>query len=203
VFDKAKITKLKQELGSTNFTPTSVEAVSAILWKQSINISKAKKNVNCEKTLHIGGHAVNLRTKTSPPLKDTAFGNLWCYTSTPKSDGEEQVVRLRNAIRKVDGDYMKSLEENGGWYVDYMWNLMDGVSRESEGNIEYVFFSSWGRFPFYDVDYGFGTPLWVCTTLHSKNFVIMMRTKEGDGIEVWLDAPEADMAEYEAQHGLL
>ncbi|KAK2631930.1 hypothetical protein EUGRSUZ_L02250, partial [Eucalyptus grandis] len=70
--------------------------------------------------------------------------------------------------------------------------------------IELYRFSSWARFPFYEVDFGWGRPAWVCTTsVPIKNLVILMGTRCGDGIEAWITLAEHDMIEFEHNDELL
>ena len=56
----------------------------------------------------------------------------------------------------------------------------------------------------YEVDYGWGKPVWVCTTSRPfKNVVILMSTRDGDGIEAWVNMTEDSMAMLEHDHKLL
>jgi shikimate O-hydroxycinnamoyltransferase len=73
-----------------------------------------------------------------------------------------------------------------------------------QGEIEFCNFSSWCWFPFYDVDFGMGKPIWVCCpSIPCKNVVVMMSTKDGDGIEMWINMKEEDMAMFEHDPELL
>jgi hypothetical protein len=200
VFDKTKISNLKKEMTNGKITPTRVEAVSAFIWKQIIRSSQAK-NVSNDEKLYIGVHSVNLRARANPPLGEEAFGNIWINVSAVSAGGDDQVAEFREAIKKIDGDYVKSLED-GENYMNYVKKLTAEAAKG--GNMEFVGFSSWCRFPFYEVDFGFGKPAWVCiTSIPVKNFGILMSTRDGDGIEVWLSTVEADMVALEAQIKLI
>ncbi|KAH0749727.1 hypothetical protein KY290_028959 [Solanum tuberosum] len=55
-----------------------------------------------------------------------------------------------------------------------------------------------GQFPVYEVDFGWGKPEWVCSPIKSfKNLVILMGTKDGDGIEASVNLLEEDMPLFE------
>uniref|UniRef100_M1CKC4 3'-N-debenzoyl-2'-deoxytaxol N-benzoyltransferase n=1 Tax=Solanum tuberosum TaxID=4113 RepID=M1CKC4_SOLTU len=68
----------------------------------------------------------------------------------------------------------------------------------SKGDLEVCNFTSWCRFPVYEVDFGWGKPEWVCSPIKSfKNLVILMGTKDGDGIEASVNLLEEDMPLFE------
>ncbi|KAL4637618.1 hypothetical protein ACB092_03G089800 [Castanea dentata] len=65
-------------------------------------------------------------------------------------------------------------------------------------------FSSWCKFPMYEVDFGWGNPMWIgLVSLPFKNVVIYIDTKSGDGIEAWVNLKEEDMAKFESDTKLL
>ena len=56
----------------------------------------------------------------------------------------------------------------------------------------------------YEIDFGMGKPSWVCCPgICCKNAVVMMSTKDGDGIETWVTMKEEDMAMFENDQELL
>ncbi|WMV35475.1 hypothetical protein MTR67_028860 [Solanum verrucosum] len=72
------------------------------------------------------------------------------------------------------------------------------VKAFSKGDLEVCNFTSWCRFPVYEVDFGWGKPEWVCSPIKSfKNLVILMGTKDGDGIEASVNLLEEDMPLFE------
>ncbi|XP_027109684.2 stemmadenine O-acetyltransferase-like [Coffea arabica] len=195
VFDKEKLAKLKQAAASSLVKdPTRVEAVSAFIWRHFIDASKAKAVAAV--------HAVNMRPRMNPALEDHAFGNIWTHTvAIPMLQGEKGyenlVGDLRKAIRNINSNYVKKLQ-NGD---EYLKILKKSVEFASKGDVELCNFSSWCRFPMYEVDFGWGKPTWVSTTAFPfKNVVILMSTSCGEGIEAWLNMLEDDMPSFQSNH---
>ena len=58
--------------------------------------------------------------------------------------------------------------------------------------------------PIYEVDFGWGKPIWVGrVSLPFKNVVVFIDTKSGGGIEAWVNLNEEDMAKFESDTNLL
>ncbi|KAK6140381.1 hypothetical protein DH2020_025876 [Rehmannia glutinosa] len=211
VFDKEKLSVLKQEaIGRFPSTgsdyvkdPTRVEVVSAFIWKHFIEnkISNTKKS--------LAGHIVNIRSRASPSLDlENAFGN-GCFLAVairPQCDDEvpqlhEMVNKLRRAIRMIDEQYIREAHEQDRYLSD-LGELSDLLATEGEG--EGAVFSSWCRFPIYEVDFGWGRPVWACTTaLLLNNVAILMSTRFGDGIEAWINLLPQNVEAFEHQFKLI
>lgn len=196
IFSKEKLAKLKELCAPCISNPTRVEVVSAFIWKQFIEMQQKHRN---KEIMVAAVHAVNLRPRMDPPLPDHAFGNIWRHTLAPmpKEDSGNQyyqslVRELRTSINNTNSNYvMEKLVQNNG--DEYIQNIKDLAELFLKGEIELCNFSSWCRFPVYEVDFGWGKPLWVCTTtLPFKNVAIFMSTKNGDGIEVWINMLQDD-----------
>ncbi|KAL3537857.1 hypothetical protein ACH5RR_001223 [Cinchona calisaya] len=191
VFDKKKLAKLKEDAisapGSQVKDPTRVEAVSAFFWRHFIEASKSK--------MVAAVHAVNMRPRMNPALGDNTFGNMWTFTvAKPMAEGEKGhhnlVCELRNAIRSINSNYVKKIQSGD----EYLKILKETAELASKGDVELCNFSSWCRFPVYEVDFSWGKPTWVCTTAFPfKNVVILMSTSCGEGIEAWVNMLEEDV----------
>ncbi|KAF8399851.1 hypothetical protein HHK36_015722 [Tetracentron sinense] len=208
VFDASKIAALraKAATGTCVECPTRVEALSAFIWRRFLALFTDERKAGTE-NMHVLVHAVNLRGRMDPPLPQHSFGNVWRPTTFPLGESDHKDSRhgfeglVRDAIRKIDGEYVRKLQEGDEYY---MKNILKMSQRFSKGEVVTLGFSSWCRFPFYHVDFGWGKPTWVCTTtLPFKNVVIFMDTKSGDGIEAWVNMLEEDMAEFERDQELL
>nr|GMD33564.1 vinorine synthase-like [Ipomoea batatas] len=207
VFDKDNLAALKKSAAAESWrvgNPTRVEALSAFLWKHFREAIRVKSQASMKKTFR-ASHNVNLRARMNPPLSSTTFGNLWSFANTSEtrspSPEEDLVFQLRTSIREINVDYTKVLQsvELHSEHL-HKWHERFG----DEGEAEFMEFTSWCRFPIYEVDFGWGKPVWACTTtLPYKNFIVLMSTKCGDGIEAWINIGEEDDDIYMGAGSLL
>ncbi|KAG8380773.1 hypothetical protein BUALT_Bualt06G0050900 [Buddleja alternifolia] len=206
VFDREKLSKLKQAAisssGSIVKDPTSVEVASAFIWKHFIESVKSK-NMDAKKTF-AATQGVNLRPRTSPPnLLKNVFGNCIMIPtafSNDKSELHDLVHEFRSAIRTINGEYIGKAQ-SGDTYVNDLSTLLPPLMN---GELEWCGFSSWCRFPVYEVDYGWGKPIWFCTTaLPFNNSGILVSSRSGDGIEAWLSMPPDNIEVLQTQMELL
>lgn len=150
-------------------------------------------------------HAVNLRPRVDPPLPDYFFGNVSrIAVAVPCRDVEKEgydvLNPMRDAIKKVDGEYVRKLRE-GDEHLDF---LRDRSERFSSGEVVPFGFTSLCRFPLYEADFGWGKPIWVgsgCLTYN--NLIVFIDTSSDDGREAWVHLKEADMAKFEKDKDLL
>ncbi|KAL2234342.1 vinorine synthase-like [Sesamum indicum] len=203
VFDKEKLAALKQAAATGDVRdPTRVEAVSAFVLKHFIenNPLDAKKSL-------LAGHVVNIRSRASPPLENT-FGNGFFTAAAEFShqhllhapEPHELVSKLRRAIRTIDDKYIRETEREDRYLSD-LGRLCDLIS---EGEAEVFLFSSWCRFPMYEVDFGWGKPVWACTTaLLVNNLAILMSTRDGNGVEAWINLLPDQVQSLESQFKLI
>lgn len=109
------------------------------------------------------------------PLSSCTVGNLWVPAVAPAEGSDvsqkEAEVAIRNAVGKVDREYVRR-KEMDGW--------------EGEGEVCWIF-SSWCRMDWYRNDFGWGEPVWFgCGIRDMKDVCILIDAKDGDGMEVWL-----------------
>lgn len=104
-------------------------------------------------------------------------------------------------MNKFDGNFVQSLQGDEGLtkICEASKEMHDTFSRAaSHGGLDNTCFSSWCNFGLYDVDFGWGKPMWVScvgatlqTMLHSPctcmNTVILTDTRSRDGVEAWVD----------------
>ncbi|KAG1363377.1 salutaridinol 7-O-acetyltransferase [Cocos nucifera] len=172
--------------GGRVHAPTRIEAVSALVLRCLVRArGEAARGKRAVAT-----HSVNLRRKLSPPLSDESFGNLWISAAAVGKlvgdgcdDGGGQgglEEALRNGVRKVDEEYVRRKAEE-------KWLERDGMDGVVEGESEVWIFSSWCRMPWYKTDFGWGEPEWFgCGISDMKDVCILIDTKDGKGMEVWL-----------------
>jgi shikimate O-hydroxycinnamoyltransferase len=197
VFEGSAIAALRDKYSTddTNIEyprPTRVEALSAFIYNRFLAATQPDPN-----KLYSLSHVVNVRPRLDPPLSENYFGNIFLATSFEISRDIEDVFQrivlpLRDVMRKVDTNFVKSFQESGG------------SSNFFEENLVALCFTSLCRFPVYEADFGWGKPVWVASArLLYKNLVGFFDTKSGNGIEVWINLDEEDMAKFEVDKELL
>ncbi|XP_019159449.1 PREDICTED: vinorine synthase-like isoform X1 [Ipomoea nil] len=196
VFNKENLAALKKSAAAESSRvgdPTRVEAVSAFLWKHFREASRKKSQDASMKKTFWAGQGVNLRARMKPALPEATFGNLWSPVNTTESpcpDDDDLVFQLRTSIREINAEYVEALQNEKG-QSEHLRKWHERFTGEVEA--EFMDFSSWCRFPIYEVDFGWGRPVWACPPAFPyKNFIVFMSTKCGDGIEAWINMGEED-----------
>ncbi|KAL4593831.1 hypothetical protein ACB092_M010500 [Castanea dentata] len=204
VFSSVTIEALKEKYVESSdlecpLHPSRVEALSAFIWSRFV----AATQENCgHKKLNLVLFAVNLRTRMDPPLSEMFFGNI-IQVATVILLTEERiglVGKLRAAIRKIDNEYMKKLQD----HIQHLDFLKEASEKVLKQDIVQFNFTSWCRFPIYEMDFGWGNPMWIGKVSSPfKNTTVFIDTKSGDGIEAWVNLKEEDMAKFESDPELL
>ncbi|XP_020230385.1 stemmadenine O-acetyltransferase [Cajanus cajan] len=218
LFDEEAISKLRAQ-GSSSIVqnPTRVEVVASLICKC---VAKAyKANTGLERPTLIT-HAVNLRRRASPNFPNSCMGNfVWLPTALMSQNYElpKLVTKFREAVTSISSDFVKSFQGEAG-YVNYCKSskqVIETASRVAQMNssgVNYLHYTSWCNFGLYDVDFGWGKPIWVscvADSLDNKddtlffNSVILMDTPLGKRIEVWVYLKEDEMAILQQDKELL
>ncbi|XP_047338883.1 stemmadenine O-acetyltransferase-like [Impatiens glandulifera] len=196
VFDASKITSMRAKAKIDHDHPiiTRVEVVSSFIWKYA-TVDKPGKQ-------YIAFQVVNLRSRMVPPLSEHAIGNMavLAYAYCSYEDSNDLTVmgrKMREGIQRIDDEYIKRIRGDEGYAVMMKnWMKIEEMSTTEDANI--FRFSSWCRFPVYNVDFGMGKPVWASMgSSNLKNYAILLDSKCGDGIEAWVTMNEQDMARFQ------
>ncbi|CAA0838881.1 HXXXD-type acyl-transferase family protein [Striga hermonthica] len=198
-FDEAKLAALRRVAGGGS----AVVLVSAFIWE-----SFMRANEKDDEKVFVATHRVDLRSRKKALEKK--FGNCFMTSfayCTAGREFHELVGKLRESIRKVDEGYITGSKNDGDVY---MGDVRGCMSKLVKGEVEGFLFPSWCGFPFYEVDFGWGRPVRVCTTpFPAKNGAILMDMNrlEGDdmgkGIEAWVCMTNGDLEIFEKNFKLL
>ncbi|XP_058179174.1 stemmadenine O-acetyltransferase-like [Rhododendron vialii] len=152
-FSSSKIAALRAEVGATVVQPTRVEVVTATIWKRAM---AQKGRDQCRRS--VACHAVNIRGRMDPPLPECTFGNLvWGadVSGYRELDLGELVSKMREAVGKIDGEFLKELQGENGYDVAVR-HSNKAVEWFLDKEVDCFLFTSWCRFPFYESDFSWG-----------------------------------------------
>ncbi|EXB49715.1 BAHD acyltransferase [Morus notabilis] len=204
VFDVSKLANLKAKIGSgvPQLVPTNVELVSAIFLRCAI--AACQSTTGCLKPSLLY-QTVNLRTRMVPPVPEAAIGNLiWGFPvvveEASKMEVGDIVVKMRKGLIDFCNEKANRFKGEDG-YSFVFESFKVGESLKMGMNM--YFCSSWCKFPFYEVDFGWGKPTWITCPMYSMNAITLMDTKRGERIEAWVTLEKQEMAMFETNEELL
>ncbi|KAJ0037612.1 hypothetical protein Pint_22418 [Pistacia integerrima] len=182
--------------------PTRFEAVSALIWKCLDNVSRSTKGFP---RLSVMSIYVNLRKMTVPSLPENAIGNVVgvffpSHSTEKEIDLQDLVTKLSKELKEFRKNAMETINEK-----KRAWMSMCGIENFGvRDDIDHYMCTSWCRFGFYEVDFGWGKPAWATVpNLMIPNFVVLMDTKDGEGVEVFVTLNKEEMALFELEKELL
>ncbi|XP_054806280.1 stemmadenine O-acetyltransferase-like [Prosopis cineraria] len=192
--------KMTNVLGGHQKSPSRVELLSTFIWTRFL--AATKEESGSKKKIHLVAWTANLRPRMEPPLPDYAFGNYyWPMRTLPTLDEKGEChdlgLKLREEVNKIDNDFIVQLRESQQWNPE---QKREEMVRSIGNNVQPAAFAftSLCRFPVYEVDFGWGNPMWVGPpTWKFKNVVTLKDTKSSGGIEAYASLAEKDMAKFE------
>ncbi|KAK0601093.1 hypothetical protein LWI29_034558 [Acer saccharum] len=213
MFSNSNISALQEKYVATSGTessktyPSRYKTLTSFLWSRFAASTEIKKG---PKTSYLLASPVNFRKMMDPPLPDDSFGNLSGVALTVVSsedDIEKEgynygiVNKLTRAISLFNKDSVKKLQD-GKFDNPLNW---EGVDENTfKGEVDGFGCSSLCRFPIYETDFGWGKPVWVAFGgIPKRNLFVFLDTKNGDGIEAWVNLTEEDMTKFESDKELL
>ncbi|XP_050219232.1 stemmadenine O-acetyltransferase-like [Mercurialis annua] len=223
VFDGSSIANLKEKVTRSGVkNPTRVEVVSALLFKSLMAALNSISHNNDDDTplpLAIT-HAVNVRRRMLPPFPECSMGNFVCFADTLLCGPHEEnqlsniVCKLKESIAKINYSYVNSIQGDDGLVKlhEKMKEMISAfTSPKFYNGVNYAAFTSWCGFGLYEVDFGWGKPVW--TTYAGSygnvkspfaNHVVLMDARTGNnGIEAWVVSDEEAISMLEGDDELL
>ncbi|GAB4829309.1 hypothetical protein Ancab_018979 [Ancistrocladus abbreviatus] len=203
----SKIEALKAEaqkgsLGSIE--PTANEAiVAALIFKC---IAAAMKSTGSRKKL-VMYYAGNMREMTTPPLPENSIGNFGAPSIILVGEEEIELQKISEKLKASQAEMVEKYskkESEAAWSWDMYKGFLNLVRMVLTGPWEIFTFGNCCRLPFYEVDFGWGKPVWVGSTcLPLKNRVVIRDGKREGEIEVLVGLEDELMAIFERSDELL
>ncbi|EEF38406.1 vinorine synthase [Ricinus communis] len=221
VFDASTISNLKaQATNSSVENPTRIEVVSSFLFECISAVLRAKSGTDKPFAFTF---LVSWKRKAIPPLPENLFGNfIWMASglSSPEQTKLSSLVcKVRETISKIGTDFVKDIRsESSDGAFSMLSETITGTRRKFTSStltngVNFVMASSLCNLGLYDVDFGWGKPLWVtCVDVPVNsssadheflNSVAFMDSRTGKGIEAWVFMDEEDLVLLEKYEKLL
>ncbi|KAM5573955.1 acyltransferase Pun1-like [Rosa sericea] len=210
VFDVSKMTSLKAEIGSRiqKFTPTNGQLVLAIILKCALAAShQSKPDGDTTSRLTVLSQMVNLRRRMVPEVPENEMGNWFWALSLLFKENEteihELVINMNKGLTNFCKEKANRFKGDDGFLVVSESMREKADLYKAEKGINLYRSTSVCKFPLYEIDFGWGKPTWVSSPSEHKNFILLLDTKSGDGIEAWVTLDQQEMAIFECDEELL
>ena len=205
VFSSSKISDLKKKvvaLGEVGGTlPTRVESLTALIYKTAVEAATQKSGSFVPSYLFM---PVDVRKKFDPKLPQTTVGNvLTTMKITTMNTSETSLNVVASKIRK-EKEQLERRVQSIKQAAENHKSVLSVLEREDVARRAYCC-SSFCGFPFYKVDFGWGNP--TGATIYLKNagipFILLMDTRDGDGVEALVSLVKEDMEIFEKDKEML
>ncbi|KAH0718210.1 hypothetical protein KY285_014241 [Solanum tuberosum] len=204
IFPTAKLDafRAKAEVESGVENPTRAEVVSTLLFKCA---TKAASNTTTTSKLV---HYLNVRTMMKPRLPRSAIGNVLSVFSTTAT--KEQDIELPTLVRNLRKEvevafaYKKDQVEQNEFILEMVESIKKGKIAFEDENCSVYFCSNLCKYPYYNVDFGWGKPERVSIPNGPfKIFFFFMDYQNGRGLEARVMLKKHHMSEFERDEELL
>ncbi|KAL7145306.1 hypothetical protein ABFS83_07G072600 [Erythranthe nasuta] len=205
-FNIDAIRRLKSSIISKNSMSVSrVRVVCAVIAKALVAMDRAILGGKSRPCLIV--QAVNIRARTNPPIPKHSCGNLSMMSLTRFVPENDDVIGKNNSIQELVDALGDSLQETIAdcyrmFSLDANSIIMDPVATVRQAlagdEVNVVMISDWSKFGFYGADFGWGKPIGAgIGPFSGEKMIVLMDSKEGDGIEAWVHLNADDMAYFE------
>lgn len=178
--------------------PSPIDVLSAFLWSRIVAATMVEWKAD---TVHELVHYMNLRSIMCPPRSEYSFGNIsWAAKTVPSmGEGCNLASQIRESIKKVDSEYVKTLQGGG-----MLGSVGEQVQRVARGEVVRFTFTSLCGLPIYEADFGWRKPIWAGSpSMPFKNQIAFTDTVSGEGIEAKVQLTEEDMVKFQDDRELL
>ncbi|CAI9114898.1 OLC1v1015715C1 [Oldenlandia corymbosa var. corymbosa] len=213
------VMKIKGEVAASYAAaklPSRVVVALAIVWKSLMAMLVAKKGYLKGSALSI---ATSLRGKT--PLvgaenNKLVFGNFYISTIVPfVGEDNNEDVKLCDLIHLLSSMIadthakvaIASKDELATMLINSRKGiLMDGFDNKKEDRsthdigLDVYYCSSWfGALPVYEIDFGWGKPIWASVSSQPAPGLCLMDSADGSAVELWVSLKNIEMSIFKQQ----
>uniref|UniRef100_M1AB94 Acyl-transferase n=1 Tax=Solanum tuberosum TaxID=4113 RepID=M1AB94_SOLTU len=198
------VAQVAAESGVEN--PTRAEVVSALLFKCAIKATSSTTTSMLTRRPSKFVHFLNVRNMMKSRLPQSAIGNLlsvFSITATNEQDIELPTL-VRNLRKGVEVAYKKDQVEENELILEVVESMRKG-KKPFDDDYENVYScSNVCRYPFYNVDFGWGKPERVgLPNGPFKNLFFLKDYKIGRGVDARVMLQKQHMSEFERDEELL
>ncbi|KAK1437735.1 hypothetical protein QVD17_03533 [Tagetes erecta] len=174
---------------------SKIQLVSAIIWKALIDVDRVNNNNPSE---YILLQPVNLRGKTSSLIPKHSCGNFWgyCVTQAGTVETTEELADRLTANVKKTKNYLSKVDHNTE--EGQLMVLSCILPKNIRDTSSVITITSWSKFPFYELDFGFGKPTWVAPgCVPVVNISCLMDQAQGNGVDAHIVLEAKDVPCFE------
>ncbi|KAH6767810.1 hypothetical protein C2S52_018793 [Perilla frutescens var. hirtella] len=202
VFDNKAIEKLRERLSTewkSERPPSRVMAVSAFLTQAVLRADRARRNGRPRAA--VIGQLINIRERTVPSVPKNTFGT-WLSGSflelTAAETAEENFpglsAKMRRSIEMGIDDCARVLRDKAFFRKVVIDSFFEAEEKANSHDWKVIWVTDISKFGEYDMDFGFGKPVWVSfAAVPLRDHIILFNNKSNDGIEAWVCLQETDM----------
>ncbi|KAL8236900.1 hypothetical protein R6Q59_017981 [Mikania micrantha] len=197
-YTRKKLSFSESVISNLKAKGSKVQLISAIIWKAFMGVDTAIHNNQRESMLI---QTVNLRGKMASLIPKTSCGNIFGICATESKHRTDETIEeltdcLSDSVRKCITNFSKvhhDCEEGQTMVSNSLLNLIN--IRESTCA---VIVTSWCKFSFYQVDFGFGKPIWAALgTIPVNHLAFLMDDVQGNGVEAYVFLQVKEMPHFE------
>ncbi|GAA0153395.1 hypothetical protein LIER_11644 [Lithospermum erythrorhizon] len=185
---------------------TRVELVTALLFKCAVAATAKACPQLQGSTLLIKPsnlmQVANLRRLTTPQLAPNVVGNWYTYMDLVVEN--EDQMKLSRFVKELKKEKLELKERMKKYYNGCSKNDLSKqvVENDEKMAVRYekdvYLCSSFCGYPLYEIDFGFGKPIWtILGSVYTEKVFFLMDNPEGDGVEALVTLEEKVMSLFE------
>ncbi|XWS39764.1 hypothetical protein CRYUN_Cryun18bG0082500 [Craigia yunnanensis] len=196
---KAKTVALGGDSGLESQQPSRAQLLIALVWKARIALAQAKHG-SLKDSLQIFPY--KFRRKTAIPIPPNAEGNLFRnvifrFTANDRKLEMQHLVNLIGNEISLAAESFAKAEQAEDLFLSATNSSREIHEELIKGNTDICVLTSLSNFPYYEADFDWRKPAWIASVHKPVEMVLLMDTRSGSGIEVWVTLEPSNMLQFE------